>query len=154
MWRFKNMWANKTDRQTNLYLLTSHVLPVQPVWQVQLKSLTRSEHWPPLRHGLGKQSLISEDNQWKITTSSKLHRNIWMDIYNAWRANWPQANFQRRYRLVDWIPLYGLAILGSGCNSSFGNQTTKDMEDMLDEYTMNTKEHSFVNPHPRWPPWH
>jgi len=38
----------------------------------------------------------------------------------------------------------------SGCNSSFENQTTKDVVAMLDEYTINTNENSFVNPHPKW----
>jgi len=40
-----------------------------------------------------------------------------------------------------------------GSNSSFGNQTTKDVVAMLDVYKINTDDNSFVNPHPRWLPW-
>jgi len=66
--------------------------------------------------------------------------------------------------LVKGVQLHGLFLICTlndyfgqmwqflGCNSSFGNQTTKDVVAMLDDYTINTNENSFVNHHPRWLP--
>jgi len=90
--------------------------------------------------------IIHTNKCWSISFS--LIKKTWLNLLVSINK---QSIRQVLYN-IDWACMQGDKFLG--CNRTFGNQTRKDVAAMLDEYTINTNENSFVNPHSRWLPKH
>jgi len=81
--------------------------------------------------------------------------NLCVGVFSAsiQKLSVPKTQPSSRNLVYNLIALWEYSpSLGLQYSSSFGNQTTKDEVAMLDEYTINTNENSFVNHHPRWLP--